>query len=372
MQIKNLVLTAVAASIFAALPAFAKVDNTTISKDILDPKAVDKYWTEERMQTAKELPLPNVNPNQIKRFTHDQFDSQEDAAIDYSDGAPPAYNGLSTPQQLFKPLKQNELKNLPGDRGTAKRDFSSSRLIPLSADKSYPYATVGKLFFTIPGQGNFVCSASVLRPRVVLTAGHCVHRGSGGSEGFFTNWKFVPAFRDGSAPYLTWVASYVIVTNTWATGGGAVPNAADYAMLEMVDQPLGGAVQRIGNVTGYLGYQTVSLTPNHAHLLGYPCNLDSCQKMHQVTAQNGSSVSPNNVEYGSDMRGGSSGGPWVQNFGAYAVGQPTGTNSGLNRVVGITSYGYTNTAVLVQGSSNPDSRFTSILNTICAHKTGNC
>jgi hypothetical protein len=125
-------------------------------------------------------------------------------------------------------------------------------------------------------------------------------------------------------------------------------------------------------VTGYLGYQTLSLSPNHAHLLGYPCNLDSCQKMHQVTAQNGQTVSPNNVEYGSDMRGGSSGGPWVQNFGELAIGQSGGLNAGLNRVVAVTSYVYNSLDPKVEGASIPDSRFINLLNTICTHRSGNC
>ena len=220
--------------------------------------------------------------------------------------------------------------------------------------------------------GDFVCSASVIRPRVVLTAGHCVHSGSGSESGFYTNFLFVPAFRDGNAPYKTWDWSFAAVTSTWANGGGTVPNAADYAMLEIKDQVVGDTAQRIGNITGYLGYQTLSLIPNHSHLLRYPCNLDRCQKMHQVTSQSARSVSPNNAEYGSDMLGGSSGGPWVQNFGAYAAGQTGGLNSGLNRVVGVTSYGYINTAIRAQGSSIFDERFISLLDTVCGHQTGNC
>ena len=66
---------------------------------------------------------------------------------------------------------------------------------------------------------------------------------------------------------------------TWATGGGAVPNAADYAMIDFADQPVGGAPVALGDVTGWLGWQTLSLAANHTSKLGYPCNLDSCQKM---------------------------------------------------------------------------------------------
>jgi len=62
----------------------------------------------------------------------------------------------------------------------------------------------------------------------------------------------------------------------------------------------------------------------------------------------------------------------VQNFGVVASGQTGGSNTGSNRVIGITSYGFVSTTPLVQGSSVPDSRFTSILGTICGHRAGNC
>jgi V8-like Glu-specific endopeptidase len=211
----------------------------------------------------------------------------------------------------------------------------------------------------------------VIQRRVVATAGHCVH--SGTAAGFHSNWVFVPAFRDGVAPFKQWFWRYVITTGTWAGGGGGVPNAADYAMIEFADQSLttGGPVVKLGNVTGWLGWQTLSLANNHTSKLGYPCNLDSCQKMQNVTSTSFRTTSPNNVEYGSDARGGSSGGPWVQNFATLAVGGGTGSNTGQNRVVGVTSYGYISTDPKVEGASILDSRWVDIWNTICA-RPGNC
>jgi hypothetical protein len=107
-------------------------------------------------------------------------------------------------------------------------------------------------------------------------------------------------------------------------------------------------------------------------MLGYPCNFDSCQQMHQVSAGAFRNTSPNNVEYGSDARGGSSGGPWIQNFGAASVGQSGGNNPGLNRVVAVTSYGYVSFDPKVQGASVPDSRWVQLWNIVCGHRVGNC
>jgi V8-like Glu-specific endopeptidase len=208
----------------------------------------------------------------------------------------------------------------------------------------------------------------VINFRVVVTAGHCVHSGSGGAAGFFENFMFVPGYVVGIAPFGTWTVTFVTVTNTWATGGGGVPNAADYAMFEMAD--LNGS--RIGNVTGFLGWRTLGLNPNHVTMLGYPVGFDGGELMHRVDAESFRNTPPNTVEYGSDMTGGSSGGPWVQNFGEPSIGQTGGLNAGLNQVVGITSYGFVSPNPKTQGSSVPDQRWVDLFNAVCADGAGNC
>jgi V8-like Glu-specific endopeptidase len=290
-----------------------------------------------------------------------------------SDGRAPTLNVRpDLTNRLFDPadaVLEPELGIEPQNSGTLNQHFSGSRLIGSNTHTVYPHRAVGKLFFTQPGVGDFVCSASVIDNRIVVTAGHCVHRGSGGSAGFFTNFLFVPAFKNGVAPFNQWNWAFVVVTATWSSGGGTVPNAADYAMFEMQDRP-GPLV--LGNVTGSLGWQTLSLHPNHITQLGYPCNLDSCQQMQRNDAGTARLVAPNNAEFGSHMRGGASGGPIIQNFGVFAAGQTGGSRTGVNRVVGVLSYGFTSTTPLANGASIPDSRWTQILNTVCAHRAGNC
>jgi len=193
--------------------------------------------------------------------------------------------------------------------------------------------------------------------------------GKSGASGWNNSFSFVPAFRSGVAPYQRWSYTRAWTTNTWFNGGGTVPNAADYAIIEVADQPFNGVVRRIGDVTGLLGYKTQSLLPNHADILGYPGNLDSGSIMHQVTAASFRTSSPNAAEYGSDMGGGSSGGPWIQNFGQLSNGQ---TDYGANQIVGVTSYGPLVSGPHYQGSSILDSRFLDLVNTGCNSKTGNC
>lgn len=333
-----------------------------------NPNATLNYWTPERLQNAKPRALPKINPAKLSKISiipEEESISQE--------GAPPTISLKPAKDLLFngEPNVGDQSKT-PNDVGTSGVHFSSSRLVPLTADLSYPYSAVGKLFFTVPSEGNFVCSASVIANRLVVTAGHCVHEGSGGAGGYFTNFLFVPAYRDGNAPFQRWTWSFVATSTAWMTGGGDVPNAGDWGILEMKDNVVSGVTRTIGSVAGKLGFATNKLAQNHLHLLGYPCNFDSCQKMHQVTSANGDLDAPNNVQYGSDMTGGSSGGPWVQNFGVRSVGQTGGLNPAFNQVVGVTSWGFVSPNPKVQGASNFNNSFATLFSTMCAHRAGNC
>ncbi|ASQ46466.1 trypsin-like serine peptidase [Legionella clemsonensis] len=365
IKISSLLLLLCSSQVFADNEIDQGVENNQPENSLLE------YWTPERLMNAKEMPYPRIAPNQVQEMDKGTLNLEESQQ---EEGAPPEEE---IEPDLMPLIPESMLNIKPEDdsqaffnRGLSGANFSSSRLVPVTADLVYPYRTVGRLFFTVPGQGNFTCSAAVIKQRIILTAGHCVH--SGTSSGYFTNFLFIPAYRSGKAPLRSWSWNYVLTTSTWARGGGVVPNSADYAVIEVKDNVIGSSTRRLGSVTGVLGWKTYSLIPNHVHLLGYPCNLDSCQLMHQVSAESYRAVVPNNVEYGSDMQGGSSGGPWVQNFGMPARGQTGGLNPARNAVVGVTSYGYVDTRYMLQGSSVLDNRFIALLNTICARRSGNC
>lgn len=339
--------------IFLSAQAIAATSEEIETTSLSDTNSTSDYWSLERMQKAKPYPMPAINQSVSEELQEKDISLQR---IISKDGMPPeqelngTFNNVVT--QTFGPY------------------YSSSRLIPKTANIVYPYSTVGKLFFTVPQQGDFYCSASVINYRVVLTAGHCVHDGSNSKNGFFTNFSFVPAYRDGVAPFLSWRGNYVAVTKAWFESAGVLPNGADYAMIEVKDRS-SGTPRRLGSDTGFLGYQINSLRFNHATILGYPHNIDHGEQMHQVASEHAGALLHHVVIYGSDMREGSDGGPYVQNFGKASIGQTGGKNSAPNKVIGVVSHFYTPDFKL-EYSSILDDRFVNLLNKLCAHRVGNC
>lgn len=338
----------------AAEPTVMTLENRNLNANF--------YWNAERLKNAKPMPLPKADPKKMSQAL------QKNPGVNQDFHAP---TFKMTP--INKPLFKTEIETTaPNDHGNRYRYFSSSQLVPVSADLSFPYSTVGRLYFYDPTRGDMYCTATVINKRVIVTAGHCLHNGSGSMSGFYDRFTFIPAYRDGYAPYQSWNWSFAAVSSSWFYSGARMPNDADYGMLELQNNYIDGNYRSIASITGSMGYSTLSLAPNHAHILGYSRNFDGGQKLHQVTAQSGNVIEANNVEFGSDMDNGSSGSPVIQNFGLPANGQSGGLNPGFNRIIGIIAWGTTAPGSMTEGASNPDYRFVEVLNKICAHNSDSC
>lgn len=183
--------------------------------------------------------------------------------------------------------------------------------------------TTGKVFFTLAGS-NYVCSGSAVtsaNESTVTTAGHCLNEGPGA---YATRFTFVPAYDNGSAPYGEWVATQLSTTTQWATAGDF---NYDVGMAKV--GTLNGAT-----LTDTVGSQGIAFNQprgQFVYAFGYPAatpyngqTLTSCSGT-TTNDVNGT----NDLRLACNMTGGSSGGPWFQNF-----------SGGNGTQISVNSFGY--------------------------------
>lgn len=179
----------------------------------------------------------------------------------------------------------------------------------------WPYRAIGKLFFKRNGK-SYVCSASSIGNNAIYSAGHCLHAGNNKSSGWATNVVFVPAYRDGHAPYGQWQAKQLFVRTQWYKHGISKGLAQD--MGAVVLHKKNG--KKISQTVGWLGFAWNHSKYQHWCQYGYPAgapfNGRRLQANHSSFAYHGSvGASPAPIGVGSDLTGGSSGGPWILKFG---------------------------------------------------------
>lgn len=269
--------------------------------------------------------------------------------------------------------------------GTSNHPFTTNRVDAKGGTitQKYPFRPTGKLYFNI-GSSTYVCSAALIKRGLIVTAAHCV--ANYGASQFYSNWQFKPAHTSLSSPnpdpYGTWAGVNATILTKYYTGtdgcyvyGVVCPD--DVAVITLA--PQSGAYP--GTTTGWYGYgwDGWGFNPSGQTLvnqLGYPVALDGGHLMQRNDSQGFKNATfSNNTIIGSLMTGGSSGGPWLNNLGIAPVLSGTGFGSYATRniVVGVTSWGYTNTAVKQQGASPFTSgNITVIVNAACAGSNPAC
>ncbi len=283
-----------------------------------------KVWTAEEMAKAIPYPLPGV-------------------AMPLKDGAPAEPNGPLTVAPGSAGMagaptgaEADALAELGAIGGGGESPTGYSYPPPYTRFgvpwnyQVYPFRTLGKVFFT-SGGNNYVCSGSVGYNRVIWTAGHCVYDND--AHTWHSNWIFVPAYRNGAAPYGIWTQYDAAVLTAYSAGTNN-SIAYDYAVVIVNDRN----GRSIGSTVGYLGFLANATRVLHWMDFGYPQAAPFAgQYLHLNAASHArddGNFSPNPIGIGSDLTGGSSGGPWIYRFDQYA--------GAYNYVNGVNSYKYIN------------------------------
>src|SRR3954453_7426692 len=180
------------ACLFLAAPAHARVESKEVSQSA---SSVAGHWTQARMRAATPADRTAAGAQAKAAPAQVPWSSSE----------------VTTPYSQQPPLPQ-------------------------------PAPPPGKVFFTLAGV-DYVCSGTALlssNKSVVWTAGHCVNEGPGD---FATNWEFVPAYKDGTAPLGVYVAEDLVTSSAWANSGDF-----SYDFAAAVVAPSGGTAltDRVG------------------------------------------------------------------------------------------------------------------------------
>ena len=166
-------------------------------------------------------------------------------------------------------------------------------------ESGYPYRAVGLLTFT-QGSGNYTCTAWLISPDTLATAGHCVH--SGGSGGVWsTNVRFYPGRNGATSPWGSCSAKRLNSVSGWTSSNN---EQYDYGSVKLNCT--------IGNSTGWLGrwWTTASQVNLPVAIVGYPGDKPSSTQWGGAGRIAASET--RKTRYFVDTAGGQSGAPVLQ------------------------------------------------------------
>ena len=277
--------------------------------------AATRPWTGEELLAARPYPMPEVKGAALRTALSEEKSGEA--------GLIPAIfpAGEKPEEEIILHFAED------GEALSANSPLGYSYPAPFARFNNFhsytmfPYVTVGKLFFRQYGY-SYQCSAASIGNYGVWTAGHCVHAGDGSDNGWSYDVVFIPAYRNGNAPYGQWPAAYLWVTTAWH----------DYEDLRY---DMGGGVlntngsgQKISQVVGALGFAWNMSKQKLWFDMGYPAAYPFTGNYQVICAAsfayNDKSLgSPYPTGIGCDMTGGCSGGPWILAFGSgnYLNGQ---------------------------------------------------
>jgi hypothetical protein len=302
--------------------------------------AIAEYWTPERMASA--LPRTVPPPAALGPTLEGQA-AQEVPTLppgvtrgyDPEDpGDPPASGTAAIAEALLQATGALPNADLIQPPAPASAVYPSAHTTYEFQGKyrTYPRSPVGKLFFVLNG-GNWVCSASLIGYRHVVTAGHCVSDGAGH---WATSVMFCPSYDISQGGVNPAVGCWT--TNTLTTATRWLSFAEPDADIGMAIYGSSGTVHANypGYVAGWFGYGWNWGVGQHEEMFGYPA-ADRPGNAHNEYADfNGGKIYVTSAEeagytadwgdyhdskfLGTTQTPGCSGGPWVFRYGIKYIG----------------------------------------------------
>lgn len=170
--------------------------------------------------------------------------------------------------------------------------------------KTYPFSAIGYLEAKSPKTGNYgSCSATLIGPRTVLTAAHCLYSND---EGWLDEFLFIPGLNGNtaeSAPFggYAFESAYIVqgfIDNYQGFYGSVVP--WDLGVVTLKDP--------VGDTLGWLGYSNFDdLGDFTANIVGYPGDKPMGTMWRATCDVMAENIGSENFQYDCDTFPGSSG-----------------------------------------------------------------
>ncbi|MEV7541380.1 peptidase [Streptomyces sp. NPDC089915] len=225
---------------------------------------------------------------------------------------------------------------LPGGARTASAPAAPPTRVAPTSPTAFPQAggawtgggavvrTSGRVFFTFQGRKASCSGDSVTSQNgsTVITAGHCVkYQGA-----WHTDWIFVPGYDNGNAPYGQWPAVKTLATDQWAASEDMNMDVG----LAVVAPQNGRTLSQTVGAQGILfngGYN------KKMYSFGFPAAApyDGTRLVYCAASTGKDFLLTKDHSMSCNMTGGSSGGPWFQDFDE---------STGLGTQVSVNSFGY--------------------------------
>ncbi len=191
------------------------------------------------------------------------------------------------------------------ESGAERSIIGGDNRVKISNTKTYPYSTIGYLEMTNVKGEVWSCSAALIGPKTILTAGHCLynHDEEGGWRDAFTFWPAINGENDvpyGGFEYDTAYVFEGFVTNYDGSYDAVWPYDIGVITLQ----------QPIGDSLGWLGYWNYAdLGDFQANLVGYHDDKPAFTMWRSTCTILAEGIGENDFSHDCDFESGGNGAP---------------------------------------------------------------